>query len=166
MAVAQDVVDTLAETTDQLVSLVVPQQRFVYHLYQARGKTNQPLPIQVGEFESLWSCASGNVILSYLSSERIVEMREETVERDLPEISDLEFDSMGDRRISFGVRERNRSWQTIAAPILTMEDRSIGALEVIGSRNDFSGRASEIEIPGLILNAVKGIEKDLISQRI
>jgi DNA-binding IclR family transcriptional regulator len=164
--VAKNRVDDLAKTTGELVSLVVQQHDVVYHLYQSHDLGDQGVPVEVGEFESLWSSAGGQVISSYLSDEYVAQLSGQQAESESQMTAHQKFDSMGDRRIAFSNRERDKVWQTIAAPILTLDDDPIGAIEVIGLGDELSGRASEVEVPGLVLNAVKSIEKNIMAGEI
>lgn len=159
-----DLVDDLAGTTETVVSLVVPVNSDGVHLY-VTGKQADAVDIVAGTYEPLSTFAAGQAILSQMTPERRNELLKDvesttanSIDRD-----EFEFQSIRSRQVAFGNREHDRVWRTIAAPIVSAEQQPLGAVEVMCPEEQFTGRTSEVETPGLLFNVVKSIENDLLT---
>lgn len=165
LRIARRYIDDLASTTNQTVSLLIQQQAFAVYLYQSGVAGDERPPVQEGDFEHLWSFPGGKMFLTYLSEDDRAELLSQDEEQSSTDVAaDSTIETMGDRRIASGNRGREQQWQTIAAPVLTMDDAPVGLVEVMGTEDALSGRTSEVEIPGLVLNTVKSIEKELLQE--
>jgi len=153
---ADDTIRDLADTTEETISLVIPQEEHAVYL-QTAGNASERMPVEEGEFKPLPASPSGQAILTYLPEEQqkdILSLWNKEISLD-----HVRVESMQKRQIVFCGTEQN-NWLAVAAPVLSLEDDPIGAVEVMGLESELSGRTAEVEIPGLLQNSIQSLENN------
>lgn len=158
-------IDNLADTTNEVVNLIVPEHARGVYLYRA-GETpgiGGYLP-SVGGDVHLHATAGGKAILSQMDADEIDRVIES---RGLPALtgktitsrSELhrELRSVRDRGLAFERGEHLPSVQCVGAAI-TIDDDPVGAVSVSGSIDEMSGKKLEEDFAGLVLSTVNDIE--------
>lgn len=167
--VAATAVETLAESTGETASVMIPEHGYGVYICQAT-RTDTDLPHHEGERVTLHSTAGGKAILAYLPEEEIDEVLDR---RGLPSrtpntITDRgalaeELRAVRDRRIAYDREEHAEGWHCVASPLTDEANRAIGAVVISGSTEAMAEHATAADIPGLLLSTATSIENKLRS---
>lgn len=160
---------TLAETTGEIVNLVVPEADHGVYLYRV-GDGEHPIP--EGGQVSLHASAAGKSILAfrdydavdaYVDTHGLPSLTERTVTD--PATLRSQLRSIRDQRVSFDRGEQTPDWQCVASPIV-VEDEPVAAISVSGPAERMRGKRLEEDVTGLVVSTAKAIELELLDSSI
>ncbi|WP_160134725.1 IclR family transcriptional regulator [Halococcus salsus] len=163
--IAKPETDRLAESTGELANLMVEEHGRGSYLYRARGEDAVQVEAHVGTRVPLHTTALGKAILAYLPPERVDEIVDQhglapatsrTV-TDRDELDD-ELAEIREAGVAFDDEERLAGLHCVAAPILSTDDRILGALSVSGPSNRIQDERFTEELPRKVLETVNVIE--------
>ncbi|WP_227378865.1 IclR family transcriptional regulator [Haladaptatus halobius] len=155
--IAKPVMNNLAMTTGETVSLAIEESGEVVYLYSVRaGSTDDG---KQGTRAPLATDVAGKAILAY----------KPTAERDalvssaewMDESLLSELRTIRDHRLAIERSTRKDGQNCVAVPIRDTDDYPLGALTVCGSTASLSGKRLEEDITGLVVSAAKSIEVEL-----
>jgi IclR family acetate operon transcriptional repressor len=163
--IATPEVDELAATTGELANLMVEEHGRGSYLHRARGDKAVQVEAHVGTRVPLHGTALGKAIMAHLPRERVNEI----VERhELPastpntitdrETLDDELARIREEGVAFDDEERIAGLRCVAAPILSKNDRVLGAISVAGPSNRIRNDRFTEELPRRVLETVNVIE--------
>jgi IclR family acetate operon transcriptional repressor len=163
--IATPEVDELAATTGELANLMVEEHGRGSYLHRARGDKAVQVEAHVGTRVPLHGTALGKAIMAHLPRERVNEI----VERHgLPastpntitdrETLDDELARIREEGVAFDDEERIAGLRCVAAPILSKNDRVLGAISVAGPSNRIRDDRFTEELPRRVLETVNVIE--------
>lgn len=163
--IATPEVDKLAESTGELANLMIEEHGRGSYLHRARGANAVRVEAHVGTRVPLHSTALGKAILAYLDESRVEEiidthgLEQSTVNTitDRETLSE-ELAAIRERGLAFDDGERIRGLRCVAAPILSNNDRVLGAVSVSGPSNRVQGRYLEEELAQKLMETVNVIE--------
>lgn len=163
--IAQPEVTNLAEETGEVANLMVEEHGRGVYLYRAHGENAVTLDTHTGKRRYLHNTALGKAILAHSPEERVHEILDR---HGLPQatkhtITDREtlfekLDEIRERGIAYCGQERVEGLQCVAAPILSTDDRVLGAISVAGPTTRIKGERFRTEIPELVRQAANVIE--------
>lgn len=163
--IARPEVKALAEETGELANLMVEEHGRGVYLYRAHGEKAVTLDTHTGKRRYLHNTALGKAILAHLSEERVHEIlnmhglpvsTENTItDRD---VLFEELKTISKRGVAYCGQERVEGLQCVAAPILSNDNRVLGAVSIAAPTTRMNGRRFEEEIPELVLQAANVIE--------
>lgn len=163
--IARPEIQTLAEETGELANLMVEEDGYGIYLYRARGENAVTLDTHTGKRRYLHNTALGKAILANLPEERVHEILDRhglprATPNTITDQSTLfeELASIHEQGIAYCGEERVEGLQCVAAPILTPDDRVIGAISVAGPTTRIAGERFSEEIPKLVTQAANVIE--------
>lgn len=170
--IAEPAIDNLAGTTGNIANFLVYENKSSIYAYQARAPTveKQP-PIPEYSKAPLHATAGGKAILAYLpveERERVIEevglpaFTEKTI-TNLNELED-ELQSVRDRRIAFEREEFTEGYQCVGSPVVDSNTRAVGAVSVLGSVDEMTGKRLEEDTTGLVVSTAKSIENENLSK--
>ena len=167
-ALARPVVDTLAEQTGELASLVIPE--FGAAVYAYTRRPCEETPIRLGSRVPLHAGAPGKAVLARRSGDAVTEYVEtyglaKSTRRTITDAADLraELRTIRDQGLAFDRGEEVRGRRAVAAPVCDEDDRPIAAVCVTGPAERLSGKRLEEDLPGLVLSSAKTVELELSS---
>lgn len=163
--IAEPEVRRLAEETDELANLLIEEHGRGTYLQRARGDAAVQVEAHVGTRVSLHSTALGKAILAHLPESRVDEIidmhgLEPTTERTVTDRETL-FDELADirdRGYALDDEERLKGLRCVAAPILSTEDRVLGAVSVSGPSHRIMTERFRETLPSEVLKSVNVIE--------
>ena len=163
--IAKPEVDDLAESTGELANLMVEEHGRGSYLHRARGKKAVQVEAHVGTRVPLHGTALGKAIMAYLPNERvneIVELHGLTASTpntitDRETLND-ELTQIREDGVAFDDEERLVGLRCVAAPILSTNDRVLGAISVAGPSNRIRNDRFTEELPKQVLETVNVIE--------
>lgn len=158
-------VNELATTTGELANLMVEEHGRGSYLHRARGDKAVQVEAHVGTRVPLHGTALGKAIIAHLPRERV----DEIVDRHgLPasttntitdrETLDDELTQIREEGLAFDDEERIAGLRCVAAPILSKNDRVLGAISVSGPSNRVRDDRFTEELPKQVLETVNVIE--------
>ena len=163
--IARPELDRLADETGELCNLLVEEHGKGTYLYRTRGENAVRVKEHVGNRVCLHSTALGKAILAHLSTERVDEIIErhglpETTERTVTNRDEL-LDTLAetrDRGVAFDDEERLSGLRCVAAPVLSNDDRVLGAISVSGPSHRFEDHRFREELPKRVLETANVLE--------
>lgn len=137
--IARDEVEKLAESTGELVNLVVEEHGLGVYIDYVRGAESINLDTYVGKREHLHSTAFGKAMLAYMPKDRVDEivrrhgLPSET-EATVIDRSDLDegLEVVRERGFAVDREERLAGLRCVAAPILSDGTGVVGAVSISG----------------------------------
>lgn len=163
--IAKPEVDELAETTGELANLMVEEHGRGSYLHRARGEKAVQVEAHVGTRVPLHGTALGKAIMAHLPRERVdaIVDRHGLTATTPNTITDREVlnDELAQIRedgIAFDNEERLTGLRCVAAPILSKNDRVLGAISVAGPSNRIRGDRFTDELPNRVLETVNVVE--------
>lgn len=163
--IARPEVKALAEETGELANLLVEEHGRGVYLFRARGEKAVTLDTHTGKRRYLHNTALGKAILAYLPEERVHEILDThglpaATTNTITDRSMLfeKLEENHERGVAYCGQERVEGLQCVAAPILSNDDRVLGAVSVAAPTTRMKGRRFEEEIPELVLQAANVIE--------
>lgn len=163
--IAKPEVEKLADGTGELANLLVEEHGRGSYLHRARGEQAVQVEAYTGTRVYLHSTALGKCILAFLPDERVDEI---VATHGLPASTaktvttrDALDDALRDireRGYAIDDEERLKGLRCVAAPILSNDDRVLGAVSVSGPTNRMKGERFERVIPEKLLETVNVIE--------
>ncbi len=158
-------IDQLVSVTDQPAGLVIEHEGLAVDLY--RTTPARQIQVQLPNSRYLHCSAPGKAILASLSSERVMEILDETglpqkTDRTLSDRSALreKLDRIDERGIAFERGEQRPSRRAVAVPI-TQNGSVLGAVYVAGTSDRLKSKRFEEDLPGILISTVKRFLPDL-----
>lgn len=163
--IAKPEVDELAATTGELANLMIEEHGRGSYLHRARGEKAVQVEAHVGTRVPLHETGLGKAILAHLPEERVNEIVDRhglcgstaNTVTDQAEL-DEELNQIHEEGVAFDDEERISGLRCVAAPILSRDDRILGAISVSGPSNRIQGDRFRDELPSRVLEAVNVIE--------
>lgn len=152
-SVARSSVETLAGNAGERACLVVEEAGEGVVLYSVDDGGHDAGDVE-GHRLSLESSVPGRAILAFRDD--LQEDGRTTDAGDLRRIQDQGY-ALG-REPALG-----GSGRCVAAPIVTLDDRAIAALSVVGTSGSLSGKRFEEDVTGLVYSEAKTVETHLVS---
>lgn len=163
--IAKPEVEKLADETGELANLLVEEHGRGSYLHRARGDQAVQVEAFTGTRVYLHSTALGKAILAHMPPSRVDEIVEThglppSTERTLTTREELDevLGTIRERGYAVDDEERHKGLRCVAAPILSNDDRVLGAVSVSGPTNRMKGERFETDIPGKLLETVNVIE--------
>jgi IclR family acetate operon transcriptional repressor len=163
--IATPEVDELAASTGELANLMIEEHGRGSYLHRARGENAVQVEAHVGTRVPLHGTALGKAIMAHLPSERVDEIIEQHgLTASTPntitdrETLDDELAQIREEGIAFDDEERLTGLRCVAAPILSTNDRILGAISVAGPSNRIRNDRFTEELPKQVLETVNVIE--------
>jgi IclR family acetate operon transcriptional repressor len=163
--IATPEVDELAASTGELANLMVEEHGRGSYLHRARGENAVQVEAHVGTRVPLHGTALGKAIMAHLPSERVDEIIEQhgltaTTPNTITdrETLDDELAQIREEGVAFDDEERLTGLRCVAAPILSTNDRVLGAISVAGPSNRIRDDRFAEELPKQVLETVNVIE--------
>jgi IclR family acetate operon transcriptional repressor len=163
--IATPEVDELAATTGELANLMVEEHGRGSYLHRARGDKAVQVEAHVGTQVPLHGTALGKAILAHLPRERVDEIVEQHgLTASTPntitdrETLDDELAQIREEGVAFDDEERIAGLRCVAAPILSKNERVLGAISVAGPSNRIRDDRFTEELPRQVLETVNVIE--------
>jgi len=163
--IAKPEVDELATTTGELANLMIEEHGRGSYLHRARGEKAVQVEAHVGTRVPLHGTALGKAILAYLPEERVDEIVDrhglgEATSNTITDqaMLDKELSQVREKGVAFDDEERIGGLRCVAAPILSKDDRILGAISVSGPSNRIRGDYFNDELPSRVLEVVNVIE--------
>lgn len=163
--IAEPEVARLADETDELANFLIEEHGRGTYLQRARGEAAVQVEAHVGTRVSLHSTALGKSILAHLPESRVDEIIEmHGLERTTPKtVTDRDelFDQLADireRGYAFDDEERLKGLRCVAAPVLSNDNRVLGAVSVSGPSHRIRDDRFRNTLPEKVLETVNVIE--------
>ncbi|AUV80451.1 IclR family transcriptional regulator [Salinigranum rubrum] len=163
--IAKPEIDRLAAETGELANLLIEEHGRGTYLQRVRGENAVQVEAHVGTRVSLHSTALGKAILAFMPRERVDEIidrhgLEQTTPKTVSSREELyeALEDVRDSRYALDDEERIKGLRCVAAPILSNDDRVLGAVSVSGPSNRIRGTRFREELPNKVLEAVNVIE--------
>jgi DNA-binding IclR family transcriptional regulator len=164
-AIAEPEVDRLADETGELANFLVEEHGRGIYLQRARGADAVRVEAHVGTRVSLHSTALGKAILAHLPESRvdgIVEAHglEPATPRTVTDrdVLDDRLAEVRERGYALDDEERLEGLRCVAAPVLSTDDRVLGAVSVSGPSHRMRDDRFRDALPKRVLEAVNVIE--------
>lgn len=157
---AKPAIDSLAETTDETVGLVLEHDREAVDVYTAIGSNSEAHSMTTTRH--LHCSAAGKAILAQMPEETVTELLDEELasltDDSITETARLreELTRIGERGIAFARGEQRSDVNSVAVPIEFPE--YLGAVYVAGTASRLSSKRLEEDVPGMLLSTVRDIE--------
>lgn len=181
---ARTELDRLAQRTGETVSLVVEENGNAWYLYQVSQQPSPTAPTEEGRSIPAPLSVGGKAVYSYrpdeesralLSENDVVDgadqflaelrdLRDQriVVERDSPRHGAFSAGSFEGHRHVVGQDEPYHQLHSAAVPIRNTDNYGIAAIEVSGPEGSLHERRLDDEIVGLLVNAGKAVETNLL----
>lgn len=163
--IAKPEVDELAATTGELANLMIEEHGRGSYLHRAHGEKAVQVEAHVGTRVPLHGTGLGKAILAHLPEERVDEIVDKHgLSSSTPNtitdraVLDEELDQIREEGIAFDDGERIAGLRCVAAPILSNDDRILGAISLSGPSNRIRDDRFSNELPDRVLEAVNVIE--------
>lgn len=163
--IAKPELETIADETGELVNLLVEEHGLGTYLARVRGEQAVEVEAHVGTRVYLHSTALGKAILAHLPESRVESIidqhglpeRTDQTTTDRDELYD-QLDTVRSRGYAIDDEERLKGLRCVAAPILSIDERVLGAISVSGPSQRLQGDRLEETLPERVLKAVNVIE--------
>lgn len=162
---ASDSIEELAETTGEVVWVIVEEHGYGVHIMKAVGSHGVQTHGALGKRAHLHHLAAGKAILAHLPDDRVSEILDQhgleaQTEHTITTREGLESDlaDIRERGYACNDQETVEGLQSVGAPILLDQDRPVGALCVCGPARRMVGDRLSEEIPEALLGATNEIE--------
>jgi DNA-binding IclR family transcriptional regulator len=163
--IAKPEVSRLAEETGELANLLIEEHGRGTYLQRVRGEEAVQVEAHVGTRVSLHSTALGKSILAHLPESRVEEIieihgLEPTTPKTVTDRGELleQLAEIRDRGYAVDDEERLEGLRCVAAPILSNENRVLGAVSVSGPSHRIRDDRFRRTLPNRVLEAVNVIE--------
>ena len=163
--IAEPEIQRLAEETGELANLLIEEHGRGVYLQREQGENAVRVAAHVGTRVPLHSTALGKALLAFMPRERVKEILDRRgLERATPntvgnrEVLYDQLDAIRERRYALDDEERLKGLRCVATPILSNDDRVLGAVSVSGPSNRIRGERFREELPNKVLEAVNVIE--------
>lgn len=164
---ARPVVDSLVETTGEMVWLLAPQQGRVMYLYGRAGETSVDVNTILGSWDYMHCTSGGKAILAHYDEERVnsVVERHGLPARTANTITDreelaAELDGVREQGYALNLGEDLEGIHAIAVPLL-YEDEIQGSIAVAGPAHRVSEERCETEILDALIASTNDVELNL-----
>lgn len=164
-SIAKPEIDELAESTGELANLMVEEHGRGSYLHRARGEKAVQVEAHVGTRVPLHGTALGKAIMAYLPNQRVDQIVEQHgLTASTPntitdrKALDTELAQIREDGVAFDDEERLAGLRCVAAPILSTNDRILGAISIAGPSNRIRDERFTEELPKQILETVNVIE--------
>lgn len=163
--IAKPEVEKLAEETGELANLLIEEHGRGSYLHRAHGDQAVQVEAYTGTRVHLHSTALGKVILANLPRDRVEEILDihgmpsssENTITDRDALYDR-FETIRERGYAVDDEERLKGLRCVAAPILSNQNRVLGAISLSGPTNRMQDKRFHETIPTKLLEAVNVIE--------
>ena len=162
---AKPEVSNLAQMTGEVASLVVEEGGEGVALFTAETERSSETHLSEGTRVPLHSNAPGKAILAFRPGSEVDRILDE---RGLPAMTDntltdrdalfSELQTIRERGLAFDRAEQFDDRYSVAAPVTDADDRAVGAISVIGSTSNMSGKRLEEDVAGLVVSTKKAVE--------
>ena len=163
--IAKPEVRDLAQETGELANLLVEEHGKGTYLQRARGERAVNVEAPEGARVPLYCTGLGKSILAHLPEDRV----ETIIEREgLEQVTSNtvsgrealfeQLEEIRQRGYALDDEERIQGLRCVAAPILSTDDRVLGALSVAGPSNRIRGERYRETLPNKVLETVNVIE--------
>ena len=163
--IANPEVERLAEGTGELANLLIEEHGRGTYLQRARGEQAVQVEAHVGTRVSLHSTALGKSILAHLPESRVEEIIEmHGLEPATPRtVTDRDrlferLETIREQGYALDDEERLEGLRCVAVPILSTEDRVLGAVSVSGPSHRIRDERFRETLPNEVLETVNVIE--------
>lgn len=163
--IAKPEVQALAEETGELANLMVEEHGQGVYLYRARGENAVTLDTHTGKRRYLHHTALGKAILAHMSERRVDEILDQhglpaATKNTITDRNVLKekLQTIGEDGIAYCGQERVEGLECVAAPVLSNDNRVLGAVSVAGPTTRMKDERLKEEIPELVLQAANVIE--------
>lgn len=160
---AREPLAKLAEATDEIASLVVPEHGRGVYVHQVVPSDAASCPIHEGERVPLHETASGKAILAYTppeERERIFDYHGPDPEEIHDELS-RELQRVRDSRTAYDRGGYVEDRYCIAAPITDANRNAIASIAISGPADRMAEKFSETDIPNFIGSTANSIQNHL-----
>jgi DNA-binding IclR family transcriptional regulator len=162
---ARPELDRLAAETSELCNLLVEEHGKGTYLYRTRGEDAVRVKEHVGNRVCLHSTGMGKAILAYLPEERVEAIIDRhglaaITRRTITDRDEL-FETLAairERGVAFDDEERLSGLRCVAAPVLSNDDRVLGAISVSGPSHRFEDERFREELPKRVLETANVLE--------
>ncbi|ERG94398.1 IclR family transcriptional regulator [Haloquadratum walsbyi] len=165
---AHDMVDELAQETDERAQFLVEEHGEAVYLARSAGDRAVQTDPGVGSRIPLHATAAGKAILSALHEDRLFEIIEQTTFDPITDATVTnqetllaELDKIRRRGYSFNRQENLDGLHAVGVPVQGTGDDVIGALSVSGPSHRLKGEWLEKELPDLLLGAANELELNI-----
>jgi len=162
---AKPEIERLAEETSELANLLIEEHGRGTYLQRERGEQAVQVKAHVGTRVTLHSTALGKSILAHLPEPRrdkIIETHglEPATPNTITTRSRLlgELETIREQGYAHDDEERLQGLRCVAAPILSTDDRVLGAASVAGPSHRIRGEYFQETLPNKVLETVNVIE--------
>lgn len=164
-SIAKPEVEDLAESTGELVNLLVEEHGRGVYIYRSAGQQAVNVDAHIGHRVHLHNTALGKAILAFLPEVYVKDILDvrgmpQTTENTITNEQELieELLEIRERGIAFDREERLPGLRCAAAPITTDKNRAIGAISISGPMSRMKPDRLETEIPEALSDARNVIE--------
>jgi DNA-binding IclR family transcriptional regulator len=165
---AKDVVEDLAEQTQERVQFEVEEQGERVFIYTATGKHAVQAKGTIGRRGPLHCSAAGKAILAELPDSRvntIIDQHglESVTENTITDVDTLfeELEKIRERGIAFNLEESTVGLRAVAASVTTPDNEVLGALSISGPAHRMEGEQLEEEIPTTLRGLAQELELNI-----
>lgn len=162
---ARSAVDQLARTSGEVASLVVEEAGDAVFAYRAGD--DETTHLREGSRVPLHACAAGKAIVANrpAADDYLDDATAPTAETLTdPDAFARELQTVRDQGLAFDRGELFADRRAVAAPIVTDDDRAVGAISVSGSANRMSGKRLEEDMPGLVISTANKVVLNRITE--
>ena len=161
-------VDEMAEETGEHANLMIEEHGLGVFLYRARGENAVELDTYSGMRVHLHTTSMGKAILAHRPRQEV----EEVIDRHgLPQSTSStvtnrdhlfeEFDRIREQGYATDDEERIKGTRCVAAPILSDDGRSLGAVSISAPKSRLYGDGFEEETPAIVMDHANVIQLNL-----
>lgn len=166
--VSRDPLESLAEATGEVASLMIPEQRRAIYLSRVSSESHSPDGIHDGKSVPLTATAGGKAILAYMSDEE----RERVLdERGLPALTEntitdraklqAELQTVHDNRFAHDKGELELGRHCVAAPVTGPDDTAVAAVTVSGPADRMSEKSVNLDFSSIVVSTATAIQNRL-----
>lgn len=164
---AVDIVDELAVTTGERVTVAAFECGYAVVLYTATGDHPPRDDLSPGDRLPLHSTAAGKAILAQLDADGVESIYRAYGAESFTEKTITDRDALDDelrmirqQGLAFTRGEHHPDHYGVAAPV-TADDRLIASLTVSGPKERIGGKSLQQDVAGLIVSAAKRVRHEL-----
>lgn len=162
--VAKPEVDTLVESVGERAQVMVEENAMGIYIYQSLADEAVRTDSHIGTVVDLHATAIGKAYLAHLEQHELdaildqVELREQTPNT----LTDwdalrVELDEIAKQGYSFNDEEKTLGMRAVGAPILSDDDRVLGAISVSGPTTRMNGTWYREEVPEMVSQSARVI---------
>lgn len=166
--IARPEVNKIAEETGELANLLIEEHGTGTYLHRSRGTEAVNVGAHIGTCVDLHSTALGKSILAYLPDARVDTIIDR---RGLPAQTaqtittqselEQELNRIRERGYAIDDEEHHEGLRCIAAPVLSNDDRVLGAMSIAAPTNRMRGDRFNEELPQILLERVNVVELNI-----